>query len=123
MDAVNDPMMGAIADRTQTRQGKYRPYLLWLMLFLAASRVAYFCKLWLLDSPGTKLAYAYVTFILFVKWVYNAINVPYSAMMGVISPAAEDRQELGRFRFQVPWWRFPDFSQCSPLGRIFRAGR
>ncbi|NCG08966.1 MAG: MFS transporter [Verrucomicrobia bacterium] len=97
-DAVNDPMMGAIADRTNTRKGKYRPYLLWFAIPYGLTGWLIFANFSFLDDPGMKLVYAYVTFILF-KMVYTAINVPYSAMMGVISPHAEDRQELGRFRF------------------------
>lgn len=97
-DAVNDPLMGAIADRTNTRKGKYRPYLLWFAIPYGLTGWLIFANFGFLTDPGMKLAYAYATFILF-KMVYTAINVPYSAMMGVISPDAEDRQELGRFRF------------------------
>ncbi|CAI8313370.1 MAG: Inner membrane symporter YicJ [Opitutia bacterium UBA7350] len=97
-DAVNDPIMGAIADRTQTKNGKYRPYLLWFAIPYGLTGWLIFANFSFLTEPGLKLIYAYVTFILF-KMVYTAINVPYSAMMGVISPSAENRQELGRFRF------------------------
>ena len=97
-DAVNDPIMGAIADRTQTRNGKYRPYLLWFAIPYGLTGWLIFANFSFLTDPALKLVYAYATFILF-KMVYTAINVPYSAMMGVISPVAEDRQELGRFRF------------------------
>jgi len=97
-DAVNDPIMGAIADRTNTKNGKYRPYLLWFAIPYGLTGWLIFANFDFLADPGTKVIYAYATFILF-KMVYTAINVPYSAMMGVISPNAEDRQELGRFRF------------------------
>jgi len=97
-DAVNDPFMGAIADRTNTSKGKYRPYLLWFAIPYGITGWLIFANFDFLADPGNKVIYAYATFILF-KMVYTAINVPYSAMMGVISPNAEDRQELGRFRF------------------------
>ena len=97
-DAVNDPIMGAIADRTNTSKGKYRPYLLWFAIPYGITGWLIFANFDFLADPGNKVIYAYATFILF-KMVYTAINVPYSAMMGVISPNAEDRQELGRFRF------------------------
>jgi GPH family glycoside/pentoside/hexuronide:cation symporter len=97
-DAVNDPLMGALADRTNTSKGKYRPYLLWFAVPYGLAGWLIFANFSFLADPGLKLVYAYATFILF-KMVYTAINVPYSAMMGVISPNAEDRQELGRFRF------------------------
>ena len=97
-DAVNDPIMGAIADRTNTSKGKYRPYLLWFAIPYGITGWLIFANFDFLADPGNKVIYAYATFILF-KMIYTAINVPYSAMMGVISPNAEDRQELGRFRF------------------------
>ena len=97
-DAINDPLMGAIADRTNTKNGKYRPYLLWFAIPYGLTGWLIFANFEFLNDPGLKLIYAYATFILF-KMVYTAINVPYSAMMGVISADAEDRQELGRFRF------------------------
>lgn len=95
-DAVNDPMMGAIADRVQTRRGKYRPFLLWFALPYGLLGYAIFA------NPGLgeagKLVYAYVTFIAF-KMVYTAINVPYSAMMGIISAREDDRMALSTYRF------------------------
>ena len=97
-DAINDPLMGAIADRTNTKNGKYRPYLLWFAIPYGLTGWLIFANFEFLNDPSHKLIYAYATFILF-KMVYTAINVPYSAMMGVISADAEDRQELGRFRF------------------------
>ena len=97
-DAVNDPMMGAIADRTNTSKGKYRPYLLWFAIPYGFLGWLIFANPSFLTDDATKLIYAYATFILF-KMVYTAINVPYSAMMGVISADPDDRAELGRFRF------------------------
>jgi GPH family glycoside/pentoside/hexuronide:cation symporter len=95
-DAVNDPVMGAIADRVQTSQGKYRPFLLWFA-------VPYGVLGWLMfanpDLGETgKLAFAYTTFIGF-KMVYTAINVPYSALMGVMTDNDADRVALSSFRF------------------------
>lgn len=95
-DAVNDPMMGALADRVQTARGKYRPFLLWFALPYGILGYAIFANPELGELG--KLAYAYTTFILF-KMVYTAINVPYSAMMGVISADASDRMSLSTFRF------------------------
>jgi GPH family glycoside/pentoside/hexuronide:cation symporter len=95
-DAINDPMMGAIADRVQTKQGKYRPFLLWFAL-------PYGILGWLMfanpDVGETgKLAFAYVTFIGF-KMVYTAINVPYSALLGVLTDDDAERVSLSTFRF------------------------
>jgi GPH family glycoside/pentoside/hexuronide:cation symporter len=95
-DAINDPLMGAIADRTRTRHGKYRPYLLWFAIPYGLSGYALFANP---DMPvGWKIAFAYVTFLVF-KTTLTAIAVPYGAMMGVITDRAEDRVALSTFRF------------------------
>jgi GPH family glycoside/pentoside/hexuronide:cation symporter len=95
-DAVNDPAMGALADRVQSAKGRYRPFLLWMAVPYGVSGYAIFANP-ALGETG-KLFYAYVTFILF-KMVYTAINVPYSALMGVITDNNDDRVALSTFRF------------------------
>ena len=95
-DAVNDPIMGAIADRVQTKRGKYRPFLLWFALPYGLLGYAIFANPDLGETG--KLVYAYSTFIGF-KMIYTAINVPYSALMGVISPRENDRVALSTYRF------------------------
>lgn len=87
-DAVTDPLMGMLADRTKTRWGKFRPYLLWMSLPLAAAAVLTFTTP-NLDQAG-KLVYAYVTYI-FVMMMYTAANIPYGAMLGVITPDVKKR--------------------------------
>lgn len=95
-DAVNDPIMGMIADRTQTRWGKFRPYLLGLAAPLGIAGVLAFT---VPDLDGTsKLVYAYATYILLVM-LYTGINVPYSALMGVITPNSIERTEVSSYRF------------------------
>jgi len=95
-DAVNDPIMGAIADRTNTRWGKFRPYLLWVAIPFGLVGVAVFTTPDL--SLTGKIIYAYVTYIL-LDFVYTAINVPYSALMGVMTSNARVRTILSQFRF------------------------
>jgi len=95
-DAVNDPMMGVIADRTNTRWGKFRPYLLWFAIPFGVTGVMMFTTPDI--SPTGKLIYAYVTYILMMM-LYTAINVPYSALMGVISPNSLERTIVSSFRF------------------------
>lgn len=95
-DAVNDPIMGMVADRTQTRWGKFRPYLLGLAAPLGIAGVLTFT---VPDLDGTsKLVYAYATYILLVM-LYTGINVPYSALMGVITPNSIERTEVSSYRF------------------------
>jgi glycoside/pentoside/hexuronide:cation symporter, GPH family len=95
-DAVNDPLMGAIADRTNTRWGKFRPYLLWMAVPFAAFGVLAF-TMPDLDATG-KLVYAYITYNLLMM-SYTAINVPYAALMGVITPNSLERTSLASYRF------------------------
>ena len=94
-DAVSDPMMGIIADRTNTRWGKYRPYLLWIALPFAIAGVLLFTTP-PVDYTG-KLIWAYTTYILMMT-VYTAINVPYGAMLGVVSGDSDERTIFSSFR-------------------------
>lgn len=95
-DAFFDPVIGIISDRTQTRWGKFRPYLLWFALPFAVIGVLTFTTPGF-DTTG-KLIYAYITYSLMMMF-YSAINVPYSALMGVISPNSEQRVILSSYRF------------------------
>jgi GPH family glycoside/pentoside/hexuronide:cation symporter len=95
-DAFFDPMMGVIADRTETKWGKFRPWVLWsaipfaLMFFLTFTTPNF-------GSTG-KLVYAYVTYILLMT-VYSVNNLPYSALNGVITGDVNERTSLSQYRF------------------------
>ena len=95
-DAITDPLMGAIADRTTTRWGKYRPYVLWMALPFGVAGYLAFANPQL-GGEG-KLIYAYVTYLLLMT-VYTAVNVPYSALMGVMTPSSAERTSLSSYRF------------------------
>ncbi|MGB9487996.1 MAG: MFS transporter [Terriglobia bacterium] len=99
-DTCIDPVMGLIADRTQTRWGHYRPYLLWGCLPMALMGVAMFTTPNL--GPQGKLVYAYVTYSLMML-AYTFINIPYSALMGVISPNSLERTSVSSFRFVLAY--------------------
>ena len=94
-DAVSDPMMGIISDRTQTKWGKYRPYLLWVAPFFSI------CGILLFTTPDLdyagKLIWAYVTYILMMT-VYTGINVPYGAMLGVMTDDSNEKTVFSSFR-------------------------
>ena len=96
VDAVSDPAMGLIADRTDSRWGKYRPYLLWVAIPYGLLGYAIFLGPDLTDSG--KLIYAYLTYIA-VMLAFTAINVPYSALLAVISPVAKERTKATTYRF------------------------
>lgn len=95
-DAVNDPIMGMIADRTNSRWGKFRPYLLFVAVPFGIIGVLTFTTPDF--DPNGKLIYAYVTYTLMMMF-YTAINVPYSALMAVITPNSMERTVLSSFRF------------------------
>lgn len=94
-DTVSDPIMGAIADRTHTRWGKYRPYLLWFALPFAVAGVLLFTTP-NLDSQG-RLIYAYATYILMMT-VYTCINVPYASMLGVVTRDSSEKTVFSSYR-------------------------
>lgn len=94
-DAVSDPMMGVICDRTKTRWGKYRPYLLIMALPFAICGIFLFCTPAV--GPTMKLVWAYVTYIMMMT-VYTGINVPYGAMLGVMTDDSDTKTVLSSFR-------------------------
>jgi len=96
IDAASDPVMGIIADRTRSRWGKFRPYLLWAAVPYGILGYAMFAGPDL--SQTAKLVYAYVTYTLMML-AYTAINVPYSALMGVISSSSIERTRVASYRF------------------------
>jgi len=96
IDAFSDPIMGAIADRTQTKYGRFRPYLLWGIIPIAAAGVLTFTVPDLGDDG--KLVWAYATYI-FMMLAYTFINVPYGALLGVITHDTQQRTILTSFRF------------------------
>ena len=95
-DAINDPMVGFVSDRTRTAWGRFRPYLLWMALPLAITGVFTFYTPDL--SPRGKLIYAYITYTA-IFMAYTAINIPYGALMGVISSNPDERTVISTFRF------------------------
>jgi Na+/melibiose symporter-like transporter len=95
-DAIFDPIVGALSDRTNTRWGRFRPWVLWTAL-------PFGLIFWLVyRSPDTgqtgKLVYAAVTYIL-VMMLYSANNTPYSALMGVMTADDSERTSISTYRF------------------------
>ena len=94
-DSIFDPIIGVIADRTETKWGKFRPFILFLAIPFAVIGIFTFYT----PEFGTtgKIVYAYVTYSLMMM-VYSAINVPYASLLGVISPNPKERNVLSTFR-------------------------
>jgi len=98
-DSLNDPIMGLLADRTRSRWGRYRPYLLWGAFPFAAVGVLTF---WTPDFGMTgKLAWAYITYTAMMM-VYTMVNVPYASLLGVMTPDTKIRNTFSSYQaFQV----------------------
>lgn len=94
--AVFNLFMGAIADRTETRWGKFRPWILWTALPFGAIALLAFSTPDFNESG--KVIYALVTYLLLVI-VYSANNLPYSALSGVITGSMKERNSLSSYRF------------------------
>jgi GPH family glycoside/pentoside/hexuronide:cation symporter len=95
-DAFFDPVMGMLADRTRTRWGKFRPFFIWMCVPMAVLGVLTFTVPHL--AGNAKLVWAYVTYNALML-VYTAINIPYTALMGVITTNPLERTALSSIKY------------------------
>ncbi|MEM6783856.1 MAG: MFS transporter [Bacteroidota bacterium] len=96
-DAITDPIMGILADRTNTRWGKFRPWLLWSAIpFALLFWVAFTVPEGLSDRG--RLLYAVGTYTLLMV-AYTVNNVPYSALTGVMTADSSERTSISSYRF------------------------
>lgn len=117
-DAVSDPVMGMIADRTSTRWGRYRPYLLWGAIPFALAGVLTF------TTPDASYAFkhvfAYVTYLIMMT-AYTAINVPYGAMLGVMTPDSREKTVFSSYRMFFAYaGSFIALAIFEPLQKFFQ---
>lgn len=116
-DSFFDVFVGIVADRTKTKWGKYRPYLLWFAIPFAVMGVFTFYAPDL--SEGNKLIYAYVTYSLMMI-VYSMINVPYASLLGAISADPKERNQLSSYRMSFAFiGSFVTFMLLQPLIDFF----
>lgn len=112
-DSFFDLFVGIFADRTKTRWGRYRPYLLWFAIPFSVMGVITF----FVPSFGAtgKLVYAYITYSLMMI-VYSLINVPYASLLGVMSADSQERNVLSSYRMSFAFiGSFITFMLLQPL--------
>lgn len=95
-DAVNDPMMGAIAERTRSKFGRFRPYILFGSPLLAIFSVLCFTHPFA-GSSKAGVIYAAVTYII-TGMLYTLVNIPYGALAAVMTEDAEQRNKINASR-------------------------
>lgn len=96
INAFTDPLIGAYADRSTTRHGKFRPYLLWVAAPLTVSAVLVYTTPNL--GEDGKIFWAYGTYLLMMV-CYTCISIPYSALSGVMSSDPQQRVDINGMRF------------------------
>jgi len=94
-DGISDIAMGIIGDQTKSKYGRFRPWILWTAIPLAVILSLLFTAPDFSDSG--KIIYAYATYILFTL-IYTANNVPYGALMAVMTGDDKERTSIGSFR-------------------------
>ena len=94
-DVVTDPLMGSLADRTQSRWGTYRP---WLIFGAVPLGLIFALLLYTPDfGPVGKRVWAYSLYLLMMA-VYTAVNVPYGSLLGVMTPDDNEKNQFSSYR-------------------------
>jgi GPH family glycoside/pentoside/hexuronide:cation symporter len=116
-DSFFDVFVGIISDRTKSRYGKYRPYLLWFAIpFAVMGAITFFAPEF---GQTGKLVYAYITYSLMMI-VYSMINVPYASLLGAISSDPTERNSLSSYRMSFAFiGSFITFMLLQPLINFF----
>ena len=111
LDSLFYPLIGVAADRTNTRWGKFRPWVLWTAIPFGAA----FWAMYVVPNVGPqgKLIYAAITYVL-VMILYSANNTPYSALLGVISADSGERSIIARATASTVRPALSSASPCAP---------
>ena len=95
-DAINDPVIGGLSDKTNTRWGRYRP---WLLIAAPLTAIVLMLTFWAHPdwSPGAKIVYMAVTYCILVLG-YTCVNIPYGTLCGAMTQNIEERAKINTFR-------------------------
>lgn len=95
-DAINDPIIGSLSDKTDTRWGRYRP---WLLIAAPLTAVVLILSFWAHPNwlPGTKILYMVITYCILVLG-YTCVNIPYGTLCGAMTQNMEERAKINTFR-------------------------
>ena len=117
-DAINDPIIGGLSDRTRTRWGRYRP---WVLLMSFPTAIITVLTFWAHPdwSNTSKIVYMYVTYALLV-FCYTGVNIPYSAMTSVLTQNTDERAKLSTMRITLDISFHSDFQSMHVFIRIIR---
>lgn len=96
-DAVNDPMMGLIAERTKSKYGRFRPYILYCTPFMALFVILTFTSPSFGGNSAMKTAWALITYM-GLGMLYTAVNLPFGSLINVMTDQPEERNSLASFR-------------------------
>lgn len=100
LDGLSDLVMGSIIDRTKSRWGKARPWILWSAPLMGIGLVLLFSVPQSLPSGG-KLIYAYLTYVLMAAVIYTACNLAYTTLLSLITPDADTRSTISSIRYFI----------------------
>lgn len=96
IDAVFDPIYGAFIDKTKSRFGTYRPWMMFMAIPFAISCIAMFYTPDI--SYGAKIVYAFITYLI-LSILYSAVNVPYCSLASRLSANLQERVSMQKYRF------------------------
>ena len=117
-DGVSDVIMGFIVEKTNSKWGKSRPWILWMSVPFAVSIVLIYTVPQ--GSSAMQFAYLFVTYNLCTTVCYTALNLPYGSLSAMMTRASKERDMLSITRMCLsPWGRILSVSATLPLVKVF----